>query len=99
MVVSRSCLLGSNLKTDRKQIHMNLIVALGISQLTFVVGIDITSDAITCKCIAILLHYLLLATFAWMLCEGIHLYHKIIAVFESEGKMKKALYYFIGWGK
>ena len=89
----------SNLRSDRKKIHMNLIIALGLSQLTFVVGVDITDDVIACKCIAILLHYLFLSTFTWMLCEGVHLYHKIITVFETEGQIKKALYYVIGWGE
>ena len=89
----------SNLKTDRKKIHMNLIVALGLAQITHVVGIGLTSDPATCMCIAILLHLLYTATFTWMLCEGIHLYHKVIAVFETEGKGKKILYYIIGWGE
>lgn len=78
---------------------MNLIVALGLAQITHVVGIELTSDLATCKCIAILLHLLYTATFMWMLCEGVHLYHKIINVFDAEGKAKKILYYCIGWGK
>jgi len=78
---------------------MNLIVALGLAQLTHIVGIDLTYDQSTCKSMAILLHFLYLATFTWMLCEGIHLYHKVISVFESEGKWKTVMYYVIGWGK
>ncbi|KAJ8026335.1 hypothetical protein HOLleu_34151 [Holothuria leucospilota] len=33
-----------------------------------------------------------------MLCEGIHLYRKIITVFES-GAGHLRMYFFIGWGK
>lgn len=78
---------------------MNLIVALGLSQLTFVVGVNLTNDVITCKSINIALHYLFLCTFSWMLCEGIHLHQKIIAVFETNSKHRKLLYYLLGWGE
>jgi len=78
---------------------MNLIAALGMAQLTYAVGIDLTQDATTCTIIAVLLHLFYMATFTWMLCEGIHLYFKIVAVFDSEGKSKKILYYVIGWGE
>lgn len=78
---------------------MNLIVALCLAQITHVVGIGLTSDAATCTTIAVLLHFLYTATFTWMLCEGIHLYHKVIAVFETEGASKRILYYVIGWGR
>ena len=78
---------------------MNLIVALGLAQITHVVGIDMTQDRTTCIAIAVLLHLFYTATFTWMLCEGIQLYFKIIAVFDSESKAKRYIYFIIGWGK
>lgn len=78
---------------------MNLIVALGLAQITHVVGIDMTDDRTTCISIAVLLHLFYTATFTWMLCEGIQLYFKIIAVFDSESKAKRYIYFVIGWGE
>lgn len=50
-----------------------------------------------CTVWAALLHYLLLATFFWQLCEGIHLYLLIGRVF-GQHKKKEIFYYFIAWG-
>ena len=52
---------------------------------------------IACKAVALFLHYLYTAAFTWMLCEGIHLYSKIVEVFSEGSKMK--YYYALGWGK
>lgn len=89
----------SNLKTERKIIHMNLIVALALAQITYVVGIDMTYDDVSCTVIAALLHYFYTATFTWMLCEGVQLYLKVIAVFSADMKYIKWVYYIIGWGE
>ena len=43
---------------------------------------------------AIILHYFLLASFAWMLTEGLYLYFAVIKVF-NDGKTK-LWYYFVG---
>ncbi|EDO29167.1 predicted protein, partial [Nematostella vectensis] len=52
---------------------------------------------IACKVVALSLHYLYTAAFAWMCCEGVHLYTKVIEVFSSEGSKMK-YYYLLGWG-
>ncbi|EDV26164.1 uncharacterized protein TRIADDRAFT_24542, partial [Trichoplax adhaerens] len=49
-----------------------------------------------CKILAIALHMFLLSMFSWMLTEGIHLYLKVITVFNTNSKRK--LYYIMGWG-
>jgi len=89
----------SNLRTQRKAIHMNLIVALGLAQLIFIAGIETTYDRVACAAVAALLHYFFTATFTWMLCEGIQLYVKIITVFNSNSRFKQPFYYIIGWGE
>lgn len=78
---------------------MNLVVALGLAQVFHVSGIDLVYDKPTCTAIAILLHLFYMATFTWMLCEGLHLYYKVVSVFDSEGKAKRFIYYIVGWGK
>ena len=78
---------------------MNLIVALGLAQITHVVGIDMIYDKTSCTVAAVFMHLFYTATFTWMLCEGMQLYMKIIAVFNSDKKYSKVIYYVIGWGE
>ena len=49
-----------------------------------------------CTAIASLLHYFLLATFAWQLVEGIHLYLMIVKVFYNTKIIW--FYYPFAWG-
>ena len=41
------------------------------------------SFQVICTIVAVLLHYFLLVSFAWMLVEGVYLYIMVITVFES----------------
>ncbi|CAH3030092.1 unnamed protein product [Porites evermanni] len=84
------------LASERTSIHKNLVVAIGLAQIIFLAGIDATYNPIACKAVALFLHYLYTAAFTWMLCEGIHLYSKIVEVFSEGSKMK--YYYALGWG-
>ncbi|KAK3746364.1 hypothetical protein QZH41_006294 [Actinostola sp. cb2023] len=85
------------LASERTSIHKNLVVAIGLAQIIFLAGIDAVYNPIACKIVALALHYLYMAAFTWMCCEGIHLYTKVIEVFSSEtSKMK--YYYMLGWG-
>jgi len=38
---------------------------------------------VACTLVAVLLHYFLLVSFAWMLVEGVHLYVMVVTVFEN----------------
>ena len=51
-----------------------------------------------CAFVAALLHYLFLAAFCWMLCEGVMLYLMLVAVFS---KLSKRWWFFLilGWGE
>lgn len=80
-------------------IHRQLALALCLSQLVFLVGVDRTlvpSPDGVCTAIAAILHYLLLCTFAWQLIEGVHLYVFLVKVFFNERIMWA--YYPLGWG-
>lgn len=81
------------------RLHRQLAIALGLAQLVFLIGVDrssVPSPDWLCTTWAALLHYLLLATFLWQFCEGIHLYLLIGKVFGNHKKMEKA-YYLIAW--
>ncbi|XP_072026443.1 adhesion G protein-coupled receptor B3-like [Amphiura filiformis] len=84
------------LDSDRTTIHKNLIVALGLAQLLFIVGITQTDYKVICTTIAWFLHLLYMAAFCWMLCEGLHLYLKIVQVFSHRKTLP--IYYGVGWG-
>ena len=75
------------------KIHGNLALALCLAQSVFLVGVDrvaVPSPNGLCILIAILLHYLLLATWAWMLVEGVHLYMMLVKIFYN----RKIFYFY-----
>ncbi|XP_022779945.1 adhesion G protein-coupled receptor L4-like [Stylophora pistillata] len=73
----------SGLRSERNLIHLNLSLSIGIFQIIFLAGIEATNNEIACTVVAVLLHYFLLVSFAWMLVEGIYLYLMVITVFEN----------------
>lgn len=82
------------------KIHGNLALSLCLAQSVFLVGVDrvaVPSPDGLCIFIAILLHYLLLATWAWMLVEGIHLYMMLVRIFYN----RKIFYFYLAaaWGR
>ena len=82
------------------RVHRQLATALGLAQLVFLVGVDrsaVPSPDQLCTAWAALLHYLLLVTFLWQLCEGVHLYLYLGKVFANYRKWEAA-YYFLAWG-
>ncbi|XP_022104503.1 adhesion G protein-coupled receptor L3-like [Acanthaster planci] len=83
-------------KTERGMVHANLSVALLMSQLIFLTGIDAhVSNRTACKAVAVLLHYLLLAMFSWMLIEGILLYVSAKFAFH---RVRRWQFLLLGWG-
>ena len=82
------------------KIHGNLALALCLAQSVFLVGVDrvaVPSPDGLCVFIAVLLHYLLLATWAWMLVEGIHLYMMLVKIFYN----RNIFYFYVvaAWSK
>ncbi|XP_029453376.1 LOW QUALITY PROTEIN: cadherin EGF LAG seven-pass G-type receptor 3 [Rhinatrema bivittatum] len=90
-----ACLKG--LKSNTRGIHINIAVALFLSELVFLLGINRTENQFLCTVIAILLHYFFLSTFAWLFVEGLHIYRMHTEVRNvNVGAMR--FYYGIGWG-
>ncbi|XP_060606054.1 uncharacterized protein LOC132758398 isoform X2 [Ruditapes philippinarum] len=75
-------------KTKRVKILMNLCVALVISYVTFLVGVDRTEDEKGCAAVAALLHYIYLVVFSFMLAEGIEIFFALVYVFSNKHKTK-----------
>ena len=68
----------------RSYIHIHLCVSLSISQLVFVAGVTPVGEGGVspgCRVVAVLLHYFFLASFMWVLMEGVVLYVELLRAF------------------
>ncbi|XP_071809843.1 uncharacterized protein [Asterias amurensis] len=81
---------------EERIIHTQFLISIALSQLIFLIGIDMIKYEVLCKVVAISLLYFFSATFSWMLVETGHLYLSVVRVFSSGSKFK--LYSFVGWG-
>uniref|UniRef100_A0A3B3HAA5 Adhesion G protein-coupled receptor D2 n=2 Tax=Oryzias latipes TaxID=8090 RepID=A0A3B3HAA5_ORYLA len=84
-------------KSDRTTVHKNLIVALGVAELLLMCSDWASDNRAACFLVTALLHLFFMASFSWMLVEGLLLWSKVVAVNISEDRRMK-LYYIIGWG-
>ncbi|KAM9858188.1 adhesion G protein-coupled receptor D2 [Aulostomus maculatus] len=84
-------------KSDRTTVHKNLIVALGIAELLLMCSEWASANKAACFVVTALLHLFFMASFSWMLVEGLLLWSKVVSVNISEDRRMK-LYYIIGWG-
>ncbi|XP_058491570.1 adhesion G-protein coupled receptor D2 [Solea solea] len=84
-------------KSDRTTVHKNLIVSLGIAELLLMCSEWATANEAACFMVTALLHLFFMASFSWMLVEGLLLWSKVVSVNISEDRRMK-LYYIIGWG-
>lgn len=83
-------------------LHLQLCICLFLAHLLFLTGIDQTEPEVLCSIIAGVLHYLYLASFTWMLLEGLHLFLTVrnlkVANYTSAGRFKKRFMYPAGYG-
>ncbi|XP_029960793.1 adhesion G-protein coupled receptor D2 [Salarias fasciatus] len=84
-------------KSDRTTVHKNLIVALGVAELLLMCSDWASGNEVACFLVTALLHLFFMASFSWMLVEGLLLWSKVVSVNISEDRRMK-LYYAIGWG-
>lgn len=84
----------SEIQSTRTTIHKNLCCSLFLAELVFLIGINMSSNKLFCSITAGLLHYFLLAAFAWMCIEGIHLYLIVVGVIYNKGFLHKNFYVF-----
>ncbi|XP_034725126.1 cadherin EGF LAG seven-pass G-type receptor 2 isoform X2 [Etheostoma cragini] len=85
------------MQCNKTSIMNNGGVALFLSELIFILGINQADNPFVCTVIAILLHFFYLCTFSWLFLEGLHVYRMISEVRDiNYGPMR--FYYLIGWG-
>lgn len=85
-------------KSLSNKILFNLSIAIFFSLVLFVGGITRTSMKPLCRGVAVLLHYFILASFNWMLVEGIHQYLRFVKVIGNyiQRFLRKAVIF--AWG-
>uniref|UniRef100_A0A673ZB10 Cadherin EGF LAG seven-pass G-type receptor 2 n=1 Tax=Salmo trutta TaxID=8032 RepID=A0A673ZB10_SALTR len=82
---------------NKTSIINNGATALFISELIFIMGINLPDNPFVCTIIAILLHFFYLCTFSWLFLEGLHVYRMLSEIRDiNYGPMR--FYYMIGWG-
>ncbi|KAJ8379582.1 hypothetical protein SKAU_G00003600 [Synaphobranchus kaupii] len=84
-------------KSDRNTVHKNLIVALGTAELLLMCSDSASPHQEACLVVTAGLHLFFMASFTWMLVEGLLLWSKVVAVNMNEDRRMR-LYYLIGWG-
>ncbi|XP_066297983.1 latrophilin-like protein 1 isoform X2 [Branchiostoma lanceolatum] len=90
--------LGSRrVRCQRTVIHANLCICLLLAEALFLAGVDKTEDKVACEVIAVVLHYLFLASFTWMCLEGVQLYILLIKVFKTQ-RSRMVYFYLFGYG-
>ncbi|GFN97908.1 hypothetical protein PoB_002441400 [Plakobranchus ocellatus] len=85
-------------KSHPQQVMLQLSTALLLSWIVFLAGIDRTSDHGPCIATAAILHYLILASFLWMLMEGILQYLLLVKVMTSNFSHFWWKTAFLSWG-
>ena len=82
-----------------QRVLVNLAVSMLLSWVVFLAGFERVESHVGCLAVAALLHYLILASFLWMLMEGVLAYLLFVKVFGtpvSHYMVKASLF---AWGK
>ena len=83
-------------QNDRSSINSNLCGCLLLAELIFLLGIGQTDFPSACSVVAVVLHYLFLASFFWMLIAGFQIYVLLVEVFEPDNS-RYVQYYMLGY--
>ena len=78
---------------------MNHCIALLVTIVVFVTGINHVSNPLLCRSIGVLLHYFSLSSLLWIGCTGVCLHRLIRTSIEPEEYNPVLRYYMVSWGK
>ena len=83
-------------QNDRSSINTNLCACLLVAEVVFLLGVGQTDFPSLCSVVAVILHYLFLASFFWMLIAGFQIYVLLVEVFEPDNS-RYVQYYMLGY--
>ncbi|KAM6216722.1 adhesion G protein-coupled receptor E4-like [Rhynchocyon petersi] len=102
LLAALTFLLCRPIQNTSTSLHLQLSLCLFLAHLLFLFGIDKTEPEVLCSIIAGMLHYLYLASFTWMLLEGLHLFLTVrnlkVANYTSAGRFNKEFMFPFGYG-
>ena len=84
---------------DDAAMLMNHCIALLVTIVVFVTGINHVSNPLLCRSIGVLLHYFSLSSLLWIGCTGVCLHRLIRTSIEPEEYNPVLRYYMVSWGK
>ncbi|XP_074166197.1 adhesion G protein-coupled receptor E3 isoform X1 [Sminthopsis crassicaudata] len=95
-------LLCPTIQNMSTSLHLQLSLCLFLANLLFLIGIKQTKIQVLCSIIAGLLHYFYLASFTWLLLEGLHLFltarNLMVANYSKVNHSLRKVMYPLGYG-
>ncbi|KAI4569305.1 hypothetical protein MJT46_006599 [Ovis ammon polii x Ovis aries] len=102
LLAALTFLLCKAIQNTSTSLHLQLSLCLFLAHLLFLTAIDRTENKVLCAVIAGALHYLYLASFTWMLLEGLHLFltarNLAVVNYSSVNRLMKWLMFPVGYG-
>ncbi|XP_059170622.1 adhesion G protein-coupled receptor E5-like [Physella acuta] len=83
--------LWGDIKDSATILHINKCSLLLMAYVTFVAGVDKTSNTIVCRLVAVILQFTLTASMFFMLAEAIELYKNVVLIFYTRSILKYLL--------
>ncbi|XP_025718878.1 adhesion G protein-coupled receptor E3 isoform X2 [Callorhinus ursinus] len=102
LLAALTFLLCKTIQNTSTSIHLQLSICLFLAHLLFLTAIDRTEIKVLCAMIAGALHYLYLASFTWMLLEGLNLFltarNLTVVNYSSVSRFMKKFMFPVGYG-
>uniref|UniRef100_A0A8C9DXG9 Adhesion G protein-coupled receptor E3 n=1 Tax=Phocoena sinus TaxID=42100 RepID=A0A8C9DXG9_PHOSS len=102
LLAALTFLLCKAIQNTSTSLHLQLSLCLFLAHLLFLTAFDRTEIKVLCAIIAGALHYLYLASFTWMLLEGLHLFltarNLTVVNHSSVNRFMKKLMFPVGYG-
>ncbi|XP_070482713.1 LOW QUALITY PROTEIN: adhesion G protein-coupled receptor E3-like [Equus przewalskii] len=102
LLAALTFLLCRAIQNTSTSLHLQLSLCLFLAYLPSSTAIDRTEITVLCAIIAGALHYLYLASFTWMLLEGLHLFltarNLTVVNYSSVSRFMKKLMFPVGYG-
>ncbi|XP_058381461.1 adhesion G protein-coupled receptor E3 isoform X3 [Diceros bicornis minor] len=102
LLAALTFLLCRAIQNTSTSLHLQLSLCLLLAHLLFLTAIDRTEIKVLCALIAGALHYLYLASFTWMLLEGLHLFltarNLTVVNYTSASRFMRKLMFPVGYG-
>ncbi|KAM5233074.1 adhesion G protein-coupled receptor E2-like isoform 4-T4 [Hipposideros larvatus] len=102
LLAALTFLLCKAIQNTSTSLHLQLSLCLFLAHLLFLTAIDRTEPKVLCAIVAGALHYLYLASFTWMLLEGLHLFltarNLMVVNYSSVSRFMKKFMLPVGYG-